>query len=368
VRVNARAGLTTFRPQAPPDGLVSEVTYCSVRGATAVHVYAGAFRTHSAEDEKAHAKTTQGVAVASSTLRTAIIVVTASLLSSVAGTRAQEMEPRAFSAVPIGTNFLVAGYARTTGAVSLDPSLPISDVHASINTGLLGYSRTFGLFGHSANLGIVLPYVDGEVSGKLVDQSQTASRSGLGDLRLRFAANLFGGPALTPAEFAQREPTTTLGVSLTIVAPTGDYNPTHLINIGSNRWALKPEIGLSQPLGNWFAEATTGVWVFTDNTAFFNGNVRGQDPIVDFQLHGGYNFRPGLWLAADATYYVGGETSVNGVGKHDLQANSRYGLTLSVPLPEGFSVKLAWSNWFTTRAAGNFETVGATLQYRWFDD
>jgi hypothetical protein len=140
----------------------------------------------------------------------------------------------------------------------------------------------------------VLPYVQGDVSGQVEEQSKQVSRSGLGDLKLRFAANLIGNPALTPEDFAQREPTTTVGTSLTIVAPTGQYNPAHLINISFNRWAFKPEIGLSQPLGDWFAEASTGVWVFTDNTDFLHGHVLSQEPLWVFQLHGGYNLRPGL--------------------------------------------------------------------------
>jgi hypothetical protein len=303
----------------------------------------------------------------SSALIAAVGIVIMSLLSMSAGVHAQEMEPRAYSATPIGTNFLIAGYTRATGGVSLDPSLPVSAVQATINQVAIGYERTFGLLAHSASLAILVPYVSGDLSGMLEDQSRAVSRSGLGDLKFRFAGNLIGGPALTRAEFAQREPTTSLGASITVVAPTGDYNPSHLINISSNRWALKPEIGLSQPIGDWFADAYAGVWLFTDNRKFFNGNVRSQDPLFDFQLHGGYSFRPGLWLAADATFYTGGETRMNGVEKHDVQANSRYGLTLSVPLPEGLAVKFAWSTWLTTRNGGNFETVGVTLQYRWFD-
>ena len=110
-----------------------------------------------------------------------------------------------------------------------------------------------------------------------------------------------------------------------------------------------------------------GLWLFTDNTDFARGNMRSQDPLWTFELHGGYNFRPGLWLAADATYYTGGETSVNGIGKRDLQANARYGVTLSVPIVHGVSVKLAWANSLITRFGGSFQTVGLTLQYRWLD-
>jgi Putative MetA-pathway of phenol degradation len=277
------------------------------------------------------------------------------------------MEPRAYSPAPIGTNFLLAGYARSTGGVSTDPSLPIANVQASIDAGSVAYARTFGLAGHAASAAVLLPYVWGDFSGEVEEQSREASRSGLGDLRLRFAMNLLGGPALTPAEFVQREPTTTLGASLTIVAPTGQYEPARLINIGTNRWAFKPEIGLSQPLGDWFADAAVGAWVYADNTDFVGGNVRSQEPLWTFQVHGGYNFRPGLWLAADATYYTGGETSVNGGANDDALASSRYGLTLSLPLVEGVSVKLAWSTGLITRGGGNFDTVGLTLQFRWFD-
>ena len=289
-------------------------------------------------------------------------------VSSIApGTGAQEMEPRTYSASPIGTNFLLTGYKYTTGNISTNPALPVTDVQASLHTGTLAYVRTFALAGHSASVAASLPYVLGDLSGQVGDQSRQISRSGLGDLGLRFAANLFGGPALTPGEFVQHEPTTTLGASLTIIAPTGQYDPARLINISSNRWAFKSEIGLSHPMGNWFMDAAAGVWVYTANTDYLRDNVRSQDPLWALELHAGYNFRPGLWLAADATYYTGGETSLNGAGQRDLQANSRYGLTLSVPLAQAFSVKLAWSTGLFIRTGGNFDTVGLTLQYRWFD-
>jgi hypothetical protein len=178
------------------------------------------------------------------------------------------MEPRVYSASPVGTNFVTLTYSHATGSVSLDPSLPITDVKAAINDGLLGYEHTFELFGQMASAAFVLPYVHGDVSGDVVEQSQQVSRSGLGDFGLRFAANIIGSPAMTPAEFAHREPTTTLSISLSVVTPTGDYDPQHLINISSNRWAFKPEIGLSQPFGNWFVDASTSVTVFTDNPNF----------------------------------------------------------------------------------------------------
>jgi hypothetical protein len=39
------------------------------------------------------------------------------------------------------------------------------------------------------------------------------------------------------------------GTSLTVFAPTGQYVPDRMINLGTNRWAFKPESAVSQPIG-----------------------------------------------------------------------------------------------------------------------
>ncbi len=280
---------------------------------------------------------------------------------------AQDMEPRAYSNAPTGTNFLLGGYSYSRGEVSLDSALPISGVKAKIGTTSVGYSRTFGLFGRLASAAAIVPYINGDLSGDVGEEHREITRDGVGDMRFRAAINLLGGPALTPKEFAQRPHDTTLGFSTVIVAPSGEYNSEHLINIGANRWAFKPEIGLSQPLGDWFLDGAAGVWLYTDNQNFYGGKRRSQDPIPSFQLHGGYNFLPGVWLAADATYWTGGKTSLDGVHANDLQSNSRYGLTLSLPITKSYSFKVGWSTGLTTRVGGDFDTFLAAVQYRWFD-
>jgi hypothetical protein len=280
---------------------------------------------------------------------------------------AQEMEPRSYSATPVGTNFLVANYARSTGDVSLDPSLPITDLQARINTYVLGYSHSFGIAGHLASIAASVPYANANLTGNVATVPGQAWRSGLGDARFRFAVNLVGGPALTPDEFARRSLSTSLGASLSVIAPTGQYQPARVINVGSNRWSFKPELGLSQPIGNWFVEGAAGAWLFTDNANFFGGKRRSQDPLTVLQWHGGYTWRPALWIAADFTYLWGGRTSVDGVQSADLQNSIRYGVTLSVPLAAQWSAKLAWSRGLTTRIGGNFQTVSIALQYRWFN-
>jgi hypothetical protein len=280
---------------------------------------------------------------------------------------AQELEPRTYSASPIGTNFIDVGYTRLTGDVLTDPSLPISNVQATINTYALSYVRSFGVAGHSASLAIALPYLDGNLSGNVIDAPTQITRSGMADMKLRFGLNLIGSPAMTPEEFAQRTPTASLGVSLTISAPTGQYMPDRLVNIGTNRWSFKPEIGISKPMGDWFLEASAGVYFFTTNYDFHGGNVRSQDPLATVQLHGGYTFHPGFWIAADVGYVDGGGTSLNGVSNATRQSNSRYGLTVSAPLAHGWSAKMALSNGLVTRIGGNYKSITLAVQYRWFD-
>jgi hypothetical protein len=279
----------------------------------------------------------------------------------------QEMEPRSYSAVPVGTSFVVLDYARSSGGFSVDPSLPITNVHADINTWSLGYSHSFGLAGHTASVAVSLPYANANVTGDVIGTPENAYRSGLGDVRFRLAVNLLGDPALTPEEFARRNPSTVVGMSLTVIAPTGQYIPSRLINVGTNHWSFKPDIGISQPWGDWFVEGTAGAWIYTDNGDFFGGRRRSQTPMPTFQGHVGYNWKPGLWLAADVTYFTGGRTSVIGIEDQDLQRSVRYGVTMSVPLATRWSAKLAWSRGLITRVGGDFQVFSVALQYRWFN-
>ena len=281
--------------------------------------------------------------------------------------RAQSLEPRAYSPNPTGLNFVIGSYFYQTGSVFTDPSLPITDVSAKLNIGTLSYARTFSLFGRSASAALLLPFAGGSVSGQVFEQSRVADRTGFGDMGIRLTTNIFGGPALSPKEFAARAPRTTLGMSFLVVAPTGQYYPDKLVNIGSHRWAFRPELGFSQPLGHWFVDAYAGIWFFTTNDDYFGGHVRSQEPIGAFQAHVSYNFAPRLWVAADYTYYTGGRTTIDGVVNEDLQKNSRVGLTVAIPVTRNQSVKFAWSRGASTTIGSDFTTYSVGYQFLWFD-
>ena len=280
---------------------------------------------------------------------------------------AQEIEPRAYSPSPTGVNFLVAVTSHSEGGVLTDPSLPVTDIDAEINTLALGYGRTFSITGRSANVAVAVPYLQLDASGNIGEERASVSREGVGDTRLRLAVNLIGGPAMTPREFMQREPSTTLGFSFSVNVPTGEYDETKLVNLGTNRWAAKTEFGLTHPVGKWLLEAYAGAWWFGDNDEFFGGQVREQDPLASIQAHASYTFKPRLWIALNTTYYVGGQTTLGGVEKEDRQSNSRAGVTVSMPAGKKCSLKFSVSRGATTRIGSNFTHFGVGFQYAWMD-
>jgi hypothetical protein len=90
------------------------------------------------------------------------------LLAMLCATRAaaQDLEPRAYSTSPVGTNFLLLGIGRSSGGVVFDPTVPITDVQSDINAGTLGAGRTFNLGGRLMLATVALPYVWGTITGR----------------------------------------------------------------------------------------------------------------------------------------------------------------------------------------------------------
>ena len=305
------------------------------------------------------------VARANITLRVLLTIVVQST-PSIEG-RAQELEPGAYSPAPTGANIVVVADSINSGDVTFDPSLPVTNGHANINAAATGYVRTFGFLGRSASIAVLEPYLRGNFEGLYLGQPENVHRAAFGDPSLRLAINLFGAPAMTPKEFGSYQPETVIGMSLVVVAPLGAYNSAQLINVGSNRWSFKPEVGVSRSSGPWTLEADAGAWLFTDNTDFAGGKVRAQDPIGSAQMHAIYTIQPRMWIALSGTFYVGGRTTINGMQNFDLQQNTRFGVTFALPLTQQQSVKLLYSRGAWTTVGADFQTVGIQYQYVWLD-
>ncbi len=283
----------------------------------------------------------------------------------VINSEAEEIEPRFYANLPKGFNALALAYIYSTGDIVSDASSPIKDLNISSNTPVLGYVRTFSLFNSLSRIQVSVPYTFLSGNAKLRGVDTSASRSGFTDTRIRFGINFSGSPALAPAEFMKYKQGRIIGSSLVISVPVGQYYPKKLINLGSNRWGFKPEIGISNDFNRFFVEAYAGVWLYTKNSEYLKTNTLSQNPLLSFQFHVSYLFPNFMWVAINSNYSNGGQTSLNGKSNNDYQNNVRIGVTYSTPLSKNMSVKLQFHTAAETRSGGNYKIAALTFQYTW---
>lgn len=278
---------------------------------------------------------------------------------------AQEMEPRSFTNAPIGLNFFIAAYAYSEGGVSVDPSVPLTNANIETDLALLAYARVFEVAGQSAKVDFVLPY--GRLKGTADYLGSPVEReiSGLADPRLRFSMNFIGAPALSLEEFRNYQQDLIVGGSVQVSLPVGQYDADRLVNLGTNRWFIKPELGVSKAWGPWSLELSASATFFSDNDDFLGGRRREQDPVYTLQQHLVYGFRSGVWMAVTAAQLKGGRTMLDGVRKDDMQKSSRVGVTLALPIDRHNSLKLFANSGVTIRTGTDFDTVGLAWQHRW---
>ena len=279
---------------------------------------------------------------------------------------AQELEPRAYSPSPVGANFLVTSYIWSAGNVVFDPTLPITDVHADVQGLVVALGHSFNLFGNLGLVSAAIPYALADVTGKILEEQAQTTRSGLADARFKLSVNLRGNPAMSVREFISARRRTIVGTSLAVTAPASQYYKTKLINLGTNRWSFKPEVGVSVPKGRWDLDGYVGMWFYTSNADFYpSGSLRTQDPLLTVQGHASYTFRPRLWVAADGTWYRGGSARVDDGQASTSMNNSRLGLTVSFPVGRRYSAKVAYASGVVARTGTDFSTVAVAWQVLW---
>ena len=286
---------------------------------------------------------------------------------------AQDLAPRAYVITPLRSNAITLTYAFNDGNLLFNGALPITGATARASLPVFSYYHSFNFFGRSANIAVFVPYGVGHFRGTVAGAEAYAYRSGLLDTQYRLSVNLKGGPALLPREFMKWRQKKLIGVSLRVVAPTGQYDPTKLINWGSNRWAFKPEIGYSGRYGRWVFDVYGGIWLFTRNPEFFSRNaynpgtsVQTERPVGSIEAHFSHDINPRLWASLDGNFWFGGRTSLDGVASPlTRQTSSRLGLTGAIPITRHQSIKISWSYGSYVRFGGNYLTLSVAWQYAW---
>jgi hypothetical protein len=294
------------------------------------------------------------------------LCIAAAVLTLISSTlSAQELIPRAYWPAPVGTTAIVFGARHQWGDVVTDPSLPLVGVDSRINSGVLGFQRTLGLFGRTSNIQLALPYSSGTTKGLVEGEPGRRDVSGFGDISATWSVNILGAPAMTLESFRSflQDPKPIVAASIKVVAPTGQYDKDRLINIGTNRWATRLRVGYIQPLASrWLLELAIGTWLFEDNDEFL-GTTREQKPITAFDVSLIHEIGDGFWASLDGTYYAGGRTRVDGTRNFDFQRNSRLGFSVAYPYRRRHIFKASYTNGLTTESGGDFDSIGLTYVY-----
>ena len=280
---------------------------------------------------------------------------------------AQDLAPRAYVITPVRSNAVILTWSFFDGGVNFNGAVPISNATGTFSIPIFSVYHSFGFFGRSANITASLPYGVGTFQGELGQQHRQIYRSGLVDFSARLSVNLMGGPAMKPPQFAKWKQKVLLGASLRILAPTGQYDPTKIVNWGINRWAFKPEFGYSERWGNWVLDAYAGVWFYTTNPAFGPvGKPLSEDPIGSFEGHLSRDFKRGTWVSLDGNFWWGGLTSLSGIKNLKTeQTGSRIGGTGAWRFSKHQSVKASYSAGTYSRFGGNYQNVSVAWQYSW---
>ena len=286
---------------------------------------------------------------------------------------AQDLSPRAYVITPVHSNAVTLTYLFSDGSIVLDGISPLTGVTGIFHAPILSFYHSLGIFGHSANITASLPYAVGTFHGTVQGEGMQIYRSGFMDSSFRFAVNIKGGPALPVQEFAKWQQKVLLGVSLKVVAPTGQYDQMKLINWGTNRWSFKPELGYSERWGHWVLDGYGGAWFFTTNPEYFSHNQyfpgtqsQSQKPMGSFEGHLSYDVKPRFWFSLDGNFWFGGRVSLNGTeNDNTLQTNSRVGATVSIPVSKHQSLKVSYSDGVHIEYGGNYNSVSVGWQYGW---
>ncbi|WP_298534151.1 transporter [uncultured Algibacter sp.] len=269
----------------------------------------------------------------------------------------QDLEPRRWNILPLGTQVLGAGFAYTGGDILLDPAINLEDATVSASTVILQYVRPFKLGNKFARVDVRVPVSFAHWEGILDGEFASTDRNGFTDSRIRLSVNLIGPEASGPKElfkyFKENPTNTTVGASIAVTIPTGLYHPDKLLNIGQNRFVIRPQIGVLHNRDKWSYELTSSVIFFTNNDDFFGGNTRSQKPMFAIQGHIIKRFDSKLWASISAGTGTGSKSTINHVSKDDRRNDVLVSLSAGYTISKRQSLKLAYIYSRTTRLIGS---------------
>jgi len=266
---------------------------------------------------------------------------------------AQEIEARAYSNAPIDSNFITGGIAQAKSSTY------------TLTTEVINLTHVLDVAGQSGRLSLTLPYAQLSGTGSVNGQVINASAEGLSDPMIKASVNLYGAPALTESQFKNYQQDLIIGASLAATIPWGKYNNDQMVNVGGNRTVIQPGIGASQAVGPWRLELAGMASIYTSNASYMGNNTLSQNPVYSTETHVIYYFPNTAWISADATYFFGGQTYINGSTINGSQESWRFGSTLSYPIDKYNAIRLTGSTGVYSNTNTSYDMLGISWQYRW---
>jgi len=268
----------------------------------------------------------------------------------------QDLEPRRWTTLPLGIDIIGAGYAYTGGEILFDPVLQAEDVNISANSVVLQYVKPLKVGNMLGRLDVYVPFSIVKWEGLLQGIPASVERNGFNDARVRFSLNFSGPGPMNPKElfqfYKENRVYTTFGASVTVGIPFGQYFEEKLLNLGENRFMIRPQIGMLHNWGPWSFELSSSLFIYTNNNDFFNGQQRKQRPLIAVQSHLIRRFGSNIWATFSAGYGQGGRSVVDDISNKDQRANFLSSLALGMPVTQKHSIKLAYINLRTFRDIG----------------
>jgi len=279
---------------------------------------------------------------------------------------AQFVEAHHYDNAPVGLNQIELACAYAHSNASIDTSVIVAGAAFNLNQGTITYTRYFGFLHRVfwAEASVPFAGLSGSISGTNVHGSVT----GAGDSSYALTTLLKGGPVLSIAQFADYKPTTTVGLSLTITAPTGQYNPNKLLNLGTDRWSFKPEIAISHPFGReqkWQGDLYARAYFFTDNTSYRGTQILRQQPLPGLEGHLSYFVADNVWASLDALYSFRGSTLVDGIDQNNTQKNFALGSEVNVALSPKNSLVFQFAKALVHENAPSIAGFAVKYTYSW---
>lgn len=268
----------------------------------------------------------------------------------------QDIEPRRWSSMPLKTQVVGVGYGHVFGYIEFDPVLQAENAKVTVNSLALQYVRPFRIGTKQARIDVLIPFSFATWEGQLNDVETSISRTGFADPRLRLSLNFIGPDAMTLKEMQEflkeNSVYTTVGASLAISFPFGQYYGDKLLNLGSNTFVFRPQVGMTHNWGAWSYELSTSVFIYTNNNDFYIDKTKKQKPLFAMQTHLTRHFKHRIWTTLSFGYGLGGNSIVNRQHKDDERGNFLGGLSAGMPIFKKQAIKIAYGTTLTLKDVG----------------